>query len=47
MAEETIGLGEGMAPSRNGLGVELESKNFKVPSSKLRVVVCAIKVAHF
>jgi hypothetical protein len=36
-------IGKGMATNKNGLGVELESRNFKVQSSEIKVVVCAKK----
>jgi hypothetical protein len=36
-------IGKGMATNKNGLGVELELKNFKVQSGEIRVVVCAKK----
>jgi hypothetical protein len=36
-------IGKGVATNENGLGVKLESKNFKVQSSEIKVVVCAKK----
>ncbi len=41
--ELMTGIGKGMATNKNGLGVELELKNFKVQSSEIRVVVYAKK----
>jgi hypothetical protein len=35
-----------VATNKNGLGVELKTKNFKAPSSKIRVVMRANKMAH-
>jgi hypothetical protein len=35
-----------VATNKNGLGVELKTKNFKAPSSKIRVVMHANKMAH-
>jgi hypothetical protein len=35
-----------MATNRNGLGIELNSKDSKVQSSKIEVVVCVSKMAH-
>jgi hypothetical protein len=38
--EEVGRKGKGMATNRNGLGIELISKNSKVQSSEIGVVVC-------
>jgi len=46
IGEEATRLGEGVPTNRNGFGVELESKNFKVQSNKIGMVVCVNKVAH-
>ncbi len=42
----TSKLGKGVATNKNGLGVELNTKNFKAWSCKIGVVVLANKVAH-
>jgi hypothetical protein len=38
-------IGKGMATNKNWLRVELNSKNFKARLGKIKVVVCANKVA--
>jgi hypothetical protein len=43
--EETTNIGKGVATNKNGLGIELNSKNFKVRLGKIKVVMCASKVA--
>jgi hypothetical protein len=35
-----------MATNRNGLEIELNSKDSKVQSGKIEVVVCVSKIAH-
>jgi hypothetical protein len=44
--ELVVGIGKGVAINENGLGIELESKDFKARLSEIRVVVCAKKMAH-
>jgi hypothetical protein len=46
MMEETTKKGKEVATNGNGFGVGFESKNSKVRSSKVRVVVCANKTTH-
>ncbi len=38
--------GKGVATNRNELGVELKSKNSKIQSGDVKVVVCANKMAR-
>jgi hypothetical protein len=45
MKEETINMSKGVTTNKNGLGVELNSKNFKARLGKIGVVVNASKVA--
>jgi len=35
-----------MATDKNGLGIELNSKDSKAQSGKIEVVVCVSKMAH-
>jgi len=44
--ELMVGISKGVATNGNGLGVELEPKNFKARPSKIKVVVCVKKMAH-
>ncbi len=44
--ELVVRIGKGVATNENGLGIELESKKFKVRLSEIRVVVCAKKMAR-
>jgi hypothetical protein len=39
--KEAIGKGKGVTTNKNGLGVELISKNSKAQSNEIGVVVCA------
>ncbi len=44
--EEAIEIGKGVATNRNGLGIELNLKNFKARLGEVKVVVCVNKMAH-
>jgi hypothetical protein len=46
MLEEVVRKGKGVATNKNGLGIELISKNSKAQSSDIRVVVCANIMVH-
>ncbi len=46
IVEEVVGKSKGMTTNKNGFGVEFNSKNFKVRSGKIKMVVCANKLAH-
>jgi hypothetical protein len=44
--EEVVEIGKGVATNGNGLGIELNLKNFKVWLGEVKVVVRANKMAH-
>jgi hypothetical protein len=44
--EKVARKGKGVATNKNGLGIELISKNSKVQSSEIGVVVCANMMVH-
>ncbi len=46
MVEEVVGKSKGMTTNIIGFGVELNSKNSKVWSCKIKMVVRANKMAH-
>jgi hypothetical protein len=46
MAKEIAKESKEVATNKNGLGVELKTKNSKAPSCKIRVVMRANKMAH-
>jgi hypothetical protein len=46
MMEKTTKKGKEVTINGNGFGVGLESKNSKVQLGKVKVVVCANKMAH-
>ncbi len=44
--EEAVEISKGVATNGNGLGIELNLKNFKVRLGEVKVVVRANKMAH-
>ncbi len=44
--EKAVEIGKGVATNENGLGIELNLKNFKARLGEVKVVVCANKMAH-